>query len=163
PASDPTPEPYHLIDQLAEEFARRYRLGQRPSLTEYIDRYPELAEEIRELFPALARLEQAEEELHRDSPDRGPQPALAQLGDFRIVREVGRGGMGIVYEADQLSLGRRVALKVLPHQAAHDRRATERFRREARAVARLHHTNVVPIFEVGQEGDVSYYAMQFIR
>ena len=71
--------------------------------------------------------------------------------------------MGVVYEAEQVSLGRRVALKVLPWQVAKDRTTLERFRREARASARLHHTNIVPVFEVGQDGEVRYYAMQFIQ
>src|SRR5262245_36377086 len=74
---------------------------------------------------------------------------LVQLGDFRIVREVGRGGMGIVYEAMQESLGRRVALKVLPAAARLDARHQQRFEREARAAARLHHTNIVPVFGIG--------------
>ena len=71
--------------------------------------------------------------------------------------------MGVVYEAEQISLGRRVALKVLPRQVSGDRMVQERFRREARAAARLHHTNIVPVFEVGQDGDVRFYAMQFIQ
>ena len=71
--------------------------------------------------------------------------------------------MGVVYEAEQISLGRRVALKVLPRQVSSDRMVQERFRREARAAARLHHTNIVPVFEVGQDGDVRFYAMQFIQ
>ena len=71
--------------------------------------------------------------------------------------------MGVVYEAEQVSLGRRVALKVLPRHAAADRMTLERFRREARAAARLHHTNIVPVFEVGQDGDIRFYAMQFIQ
>ncbi len=85
------------------------------------------------------------------------------MGDYRIVREIGHGGMGVVYEAEQISLGRRVALKVLPWQVARDRTSLERFRREARASARLHHTNIVPVFEVGEDGEVRYYAMQFIQ
>ena len=85
------------------------------------------------------------------------------MGDYRILREIGRGGMGVVYEAEQESLGRRVALKVLPRPIARDGTALARFRREARAAARLHHTNIVPVFEVGQDGDVCYYAMQFIH
>ena len=86
-----------------------------------------------------------------------------RLGDYRILREIGRGGMGVVYEAEQISLGRRVALKVLPRQVSGDRMVQERFRREARAAARLHHTNIVPVYEVGQDGDVRFYAMQFIQ
>jgi serine/threonine protein kinase/Flp pilus assembly protein TadD len=84
------------------------------------------------------------------------------LGDFRLLREVGRGGMGIVYEAEQISLGRRVALKVLPFAATMDPRHLQRFQNEARAAASLHHPNIVPVYAVGCERGVHYYAMQFI-
>src|SRR6516165_4122487 len=156
---------YDLFDELAEEFAERYRRGERPSLQEFIDRCPAMGDEIREMFPALVEVEQAEEVL---APVKAPAarpstPALRQVGDYRIIREVGRGGMGVVYEAEQVSLGRRVALKILPGVVANDRKALERFRREARAAARLHHTNIVPVFEVGRDGDVAFYAMQFIQ
>jgi WD40 repeat protein/serine/threonine protein kinase len=158
--------PYALLDQLAEEFADRYRRGERPSLVEYTDRYPDLAEEIRELFPALVEVEQVEEDrrVEPTGPTAAPGPAPPpRIGDYRILREVGRGGMGVVYEAEQVSLGRRVALKVLPRSTVSDGSRVERFRREARAAARLHHTNIVPVFEVGQDGDSVYYAMQFIQ
>src|SRR5277367_788433 len=156
---------YGRFDELAEEFAERFRRGERPSLQEYVDRLPEMAEEIREMFPAMAEVEQADGDARGDAVP--PLPPLAshlkQIGDYRILREVGRGGMGVVYEAEQISLGRRVALKVLPEQASCDRVIQERFRREARAAARLHHTNIVPVYEVGQVGDVRFYAMQFIQ
>src|SRR5439155_25830628 len=87
---------------------------------------------------------------------------LDRIGDFRILREIGRGGMGVVYEAEQESLGRRVALKVLPLHSASDPKLLARFRRESRAAGQLHHTNIVPIFEVGEHGEHCYYAMQFI-
>ena len=156
---------YALFDEMAEEFAGRYRRGERPSLQEYIDRCPAMADEIRELFPALVEVEQAEEVLEprHDPAASRSAPAMRQVGDYRVIREVGRGGMGVVYEAEQVSLGRRVALKILPGVVAKDRKALERFRREARAAARLHHTNIVPVFEVGQDGDVVFYAMQFIQ
>jgi serine/threonine protein kinase len=155
---------YALLDQLAEEFAERYRHGERPSLQEYIDRHPDLADDIRELFPALVKVEQAEEQAREPTPVSPPEaPPLRQVGDYRVLREVGRGGMGVVYEAEQTSLGRRVALKVLPQSVSRDDKALERFRREAKAAAKLHHTNIVPVFEVGQEGDVCFYAMQFIQ
>ncbi|MCH7687519.1 MAG: protein kinase, partial [Planctomycetes bacterium] len=85
------------------------------------------------------------------------------LGDFHIIREVGRGGMGIVYEAEQESLGRRVALKVLPKQMLLDPKQKKRFSREAKAAAKLHHTNIVPVFGVGEHDGLQYYAMQFIH
>jgi WD40 repeat protein/serine/threonine protein kinase/tetratricopeptide (TPR) repeat protein len=157
---------YALLDQLAEEFAERHRRGERPSLREYTSRYPDLANEIRELFPALVEVEQVEDDRRVDStgPTTRPGPAPPrQVGDYRIVREVGRGGMGVVYEAEQVSLGRRVALKLLPRGTIQDGWKVERFRREARSAARLHHTNIVPVFEVGQDGDSVYYAMQFIQ
>src|SRR5205823_6547365 len=84
------------------------------------------------------------------------------FGDFRIVREVGRGGMGVVYEAEQLSLGRRVALKVLPFAGTMDYRQLQRFYNEARAAASLHHPHIVPVYAVGSERGVHYYAMQLI-
>src|SRR5205085_3871780 len=86
----------------------------------------------------------------------------ATLGDFRLVREVGRGGMGVVYEAEQLSLGRRVALKVLPFAATMDPRQLQRFHNEARAAASLEHPHIVPVYGVGSERSVHYYAMKFI-
>src|SRR4029077_17846690 len=90
-------------------------------------------------------------------------PPLGQVGDYRVLRGIGRGGMGVVYEAEQFSLGLRVALKVLPRQVSQDLKTLARFRREARSAAQLHHTNIVPVFEVGKEGEASYYAMQFIK
>ena len=158
-----------MIDLLAEEFAARYRRGERPALQEYLDRYPNLADDIRALFPALVEMAARSRKTMAARqcmalPAAGPLPPLLhQIGDYRLLREVGRGGMGVVYEAEQVSLGRRVALKVLPLRACGDRTALERFRREARAAAKLHHTNIVPVHEVGQDGDVCYYAMQFIQ
>ena len=112
----------------------------------------------------------SEPTVDRDPGSDGPQPPYAaapgkerRLGDYRILREIGRGGMGVVYEAEQVSLGRQVALKVLPGQVAGDRLALERFRREAKSAARLHHSNIVPVYEVGRDGEVAYYAMQFIQ
>ncbi len=156
---------YGRFDALAEEFADRFRRGERPSIQEYVDRLPEMAEEIREMFPALVEVERADGDV-RDAPIAPPTHSalhLSQIGDYRILREVGRGGMGVVYEAEQVSLGRRVALKVLPSHVVGDRKTQERFLREAKSAARLHHTNIVPVYEVGRDGDVSFYAMQLIQ
>src|SRR3954454_4685101 len=153
-----------LLDRLAEEFAERCRRGEPGSISEYERRYPEHAEAIRELLPTVALMEQLKRRGQRDR-DRGEgpdRPLPERLGEFRILRELGRGGMGVVYEAVQESLGRHVALKVV-HHAHLDPRRLGRFRREAQAVAQLHHTNIVPIFAVGEQDGLPYYAMQYIR
>jgi WD40 repeat protein/serine/threonine protein kinase len=156
------------VERLAEEFAARLRRGERPALSEYTAQYPQYAEQIQELFPALAMMEQlkpAEGDL--TGPENAPRPEdvppLECLGDYRIVREVGRGGMGIVYEAEQQALGRRVALKVLPRKLLADSQHRRRFEREARLAAKLHHTNIVPVFGVGEQDGLPYYVMQFIQ
>src|SRR5262245_9009965 len=171
-----SPEPIG-VEQLAEEFLDRHRRGEKPSITEYTEKYPDLAAEINDLFPALVLMEDLKPV--SESP-KGPATAttpdgssgtasttarrkLERLGDYRILREVGRGGMGIVYEAEQISLGRRVALKVLPAQSMLDARQQQRFQREAKAAARLHHTNIVPVFGVGEHDGLHYYVMQFIN
>src|SRR5271166_5228277 len=162
PSSESNP-----LDQLAEEFVERYRRGERPGLTEYIQRHPELEGEIRDLFPGLVLMEGIRPEIgeatgaYADLPAQGKRPE--RIGDYRILREVGRGGMGIVYEAEQESLGRHVALKVLPSHALLDTRLLQRFQREARAAARLHHTNIVPVYGVGSDDGLHYYVMQFIQ
>jgi hypothetical protein len=171
------------VEQLAEEFLERHRRGEKPSITEYTDKYPDLAGEINDLFPALVMMEDLKpvsESPNGSATAAGSEPGalatgastgsstttrkkLERLGDYRILREVGRGGMGIVYEAEQISLGRRVALKVLPAQSMLDSRQQQRFQREAKAAARLHHTNIVPVFGVGEHDGLHYYVMQFIN
>jgi serine/threonine protein kinase/WD40 repeat protein len=155
-----------LVLELAEEFLDRYRAGQRPALKEYVDRHPDLAAEIREVFPAMAMMEHialADETIDSDQNGAVTVPRLEQLGNYRVIREVGRGGMGVVYEAEQVSLGRHVALKVLPPQSLRDVKQRRRFEREARAAAKLHHTNIVPVFGVGEQEETPYYVMQFIQ
>jgi serine/threonine protein kinase len=114
--------------------------------------HPEIATQLEECICGIEFIHEAESPLAWSRP----------VGDFRILREIGRGGMGAVYEAEQLSLGRRVALKVLRFGSVSDPAALERFRREAETIANLHHTNIVPIFSVGQDRGVNYYAMQLI-
>lgn len=155
------------LDVLADEFVARLRAGSCPSITEYVQRCPELEEDLRELLPAIALVERLGSKEHADCVQLRVEEQLAKrvthrLGDYRIVREVGRGGMGIVYEAIQESLGRRVALKVLTAGAVHSPGRLKRFLREAQAAAKLHHTNIVPIFGVGEEDGLHYYVMQFI-
>ncbi|HZU39166.1 MAG TPA: serine/threonine-protein kinase [Gemmataceae bacterium] len=147
------------VAEVVDAFRDSVRRGERPDIEEYALRYPHLADILRRVLPALEVLR----------PQEGSSPSLstvedvpAVLGDFRILREVAKGGMGIVYEAEQISLRRRVALKVLPFAATMDARHLQRFHNEAQAAACLHHTNIVPVFSVGCERGIHFYAMQFI-
>lgn len=152
------------LDELAEDFLARQRRGESPSVQQYAADHPDLAEEIRELFPAMAAMERLKARGERTSGGQaslGPVK-LDRLGDFRIIREIGRGGMGIVFEAEQESLNRRVALKVLPRQALLERRHLARFKREARLASRLHHTNIVQVYGVGEQDGFHYYVMQYV-
>jgi serine/threonine protein kinase/tetratricopeptide (TPR) repeat protein len=150
-----------LAARLADEYAERLARGEQPCAEEYVQRYPDHADVIRNLFASLRLLRQS----GGSPPGRaaGELQAECPLGDFRLVREVGRGGMGVVYEAVQLSLGRRVALKVLPFAAALDAQQLQRFRNEAHAAAQLQHPHIVPVYAVGCERGVHYYAMQFVE
>jgi serine/threonine protein kinase len=156
------------LENLLEEFAGRLEAGEAVEVAAFAEAHPEHAEQLRRVLPTMLVLA----DLGRSASSSGAAPASAGseseaapgvLGDFRIIREVGRGGMGIVYEAEQVSLGRRVALKVLPFAATMDPRQLQRFHNEARAAAGLHHTNIVPVYGVGNERGVHYYAMQFIE
>ncbi len=153
------------LDRMAEEFVARYRAGERPSLTEYTERMPYRADEVRDLFPALVELEQLKPPEGESTGDFVPPIGPAdpeQIGEYRILRRIGLGGMGVVYEAVQESLGRHVALKLLPYEVLANPRRLARFRREAKAAAGLHHTNIVPVFGTGHADGRHYYAMQFI-
>lgn len=154
--------------ELAEEFLERHRRGESPAVSEYERRHPDLAAEIRDTFSAIVMLERiapadASGEVTIAEAWRDGPPGVQRLGDYRILREIGRGGMGVVYEAEQLSLDRHVALKVLPEGLLRDPKQRARFEREARAAAKLHHTNIVPVFGYGEDGGTPFFAMQFIR
>jgi WD40 repeat protein/serine/threonine protein kinase len=152
-----------LMAVVAEEFLERLDRGEQPDIEEYAGRYPEIATFIRQMLPTLQLLRTPSGDLSWTGTIGEPAGVRGCLGDFRLMREVGRGGMGVVYEAEQISLGRRVALKILPFAAALDSKQLQRFKNEAQAAAHLHHTNIVPVFGVGCERGVHYYAMQFIE
>ncbi len=155
------------LANVVEEIAARLHAGEAVDLDAYVREFPEFAAQLQELLPALKLMANLSRSVAQQSAVSGEQSALGtsdagQLGDFRLIREVGRGGMGVVYEAEQVSLGRRVALKLLPFAAALDSKQLLRFQNEARAAAQLHHTNIVPVYFVGTERGVHFYAMQFI-
>jgi serine/threonine protein kinase len=173
PAVRTTTRPEALEDPRIAGVVRDYQaaleVGQRPDRDELLAQHPALADALAECLDALEFMHAAAPQLQpSDLPHASAACGLeflptSPLGDYRLVREIGRGGMGIVYEAEQLSLGRRVALKVLPLAAALDARQLQRFKYEAQAAAHLHHTNIVPVYAVGCERGVHYYAMQFIE
>lgn len=149
-----------ILGRIMDEFMDAVRDGRTPPLTEYVRQYPGLEQDIRDLLPLVSMVEHAPPTEVAGEPQHTHVPNT--IGDYEILSEIGRGGMGVVYRARHVGLGREVALKVLPRSVIPDEHSRERFQREARAAAQLHHTNIVPVFEVGQDGDVLYYAMQFI-
>lgn len=142
------------IVRILDQYVAELKAGGAPSREELLKRHPHLAGQLDACLAGL-------EFIHSAEIAGAREPHM--LGDFRILREVGRGGMGAVFEAEQISLGRRVALKILRFGGVSDPEAVERFKREAETVANLHHTNIVPIFAVGSERGVNYFAMQFIE
>ncbi len=125
--------------------------------------HPAIAERLRACLASLQLVERATGELAGAVPEELRPDEPVCLGDFRLLRPVGRGGMGVVYEAEQVSLRRRVAVKVLPFAAALDPRQLQRFKNESLAAAQLHHTHIVPVYYVGCERGVHFYAMQFVE
>jgi serine/threonine protein kinase/Tfp pilus assembly protein PilF len=166
-AGSPSASNSSVLAELVDRLTGQVQAGEAIDWEAVARQYPEHVEELRGLLPALGAIDELsrsrDEALSGVGRIRVPvELESGVLGDFRIIREVGRGGMGVVYEAEQVSLGRRVALKVLPLAATMDPRHLQRFHNEARAAASLHHEHIVPVYGVGQERGVHYYAMQFI-
>jgi hypothetical protein len=154
--------------RLIESLTQKLHLGQAIDWAALAREHPEHAEKldaIRPALEALGQLSRAGESAVSGlaPPIRSDESSPDTLGDFRILHQIGRGGMGIVYEAEQVSLGRRVALKILPFAGALDAKQLQRFKNEAQAAAHLHHTNIVPVHYVGCDRGVHYYAMQLIE
>jgi serine/threonine protein kinase/WD40 repeat protein/tetratricopeptide (TPR) repeat protein len=187
--ADPAPSSARdPLGPVVESFLARLRSGERPSLTEFIERYPELAGEIRELLPAMVEMEQlgslggasvkaaaGVSKVIASATDAGNAATGAlsaegegpnffpwRLGDYRIIRAIGEGGMGVVYEAVRESLRSHVALKVMHPRFRASASYLRRFHNEARSAAQLHHTNIVSVFDYGEHEGVCYYAMQYI-
>lgn len=155
-----------ILEKIVEQFTARLRAGEHPAIAEYQEAYPDLKDEIEDLLASVAMIEQLKsnpgnsEVKNRRSLEE--VSSLEQIGDYRIEREIGRGGMGVVFEAIHESLGRRVAIKVVPTPLIHGNRIVERFKREAQSAARLHHTNIVGVFGVGEGDGYHYYVMDFV-
>jgi WD40 repeat protein/serine/threonine protein kinase len=155
------------LEDLVEEFFARLEGGERPDLEEFIAQHVQHADRLRRILPTMRMLA----DLSRGESSAGLAPASPfetdepprTLGDYQIIREIGRGGMGVVYEAEQISLQRRVALKILPFAAVLDSRHLQRFKNEALAAAHLDHPNIVEVYGVGCERGVHFYAMRYVE
>ncbi len=156
-----------LLDQIVEDYTRRTRDGDAPEIAAYKRKYPSIADEIEDVLSSVAMIEGLKAETRdpqtgTDSVKNADLSSMKQLGDYVLIREVGRGGMGVVFEAVHQSLGRRVALKVMLEHELESEKQIARFRREAQAAARLHHTNIVSVFGVGESNGYHYYVMEYI-
>jgi serine/threonine protein kinase len=152
-----------LLGRLLDEYLTALERGSPLDLEELTNNHPSLEDEIRQFAASLDFLHRATRPLQGAAADSAPSIAgPKRLGEFLIGAEIGRGGMGVVYEAVQAQLDRKVALKVLPFAAAWDQKQIARFRNEALAAAQLHHPNIVPVFAVGEDRGVHYYAMQHV-
>jgi hypothetical protein len=153
------------VVEALDEYLAELEAGHKSERLAFLARHADIAAALAQCLEGMDALQQSSSARHR-SANSGSATADWQpgtvLGDFRIVREVGRGGMGVVYEAEQVSLGRRIALKVLPFALTLDTRQLQRFKNEARAAAQLHHQHIVPVYYVGSERGVHFYAMQYI-
>ncbi|MCA9190149.1 MAG: protein kinase [Planctomycetales bacterium] len=153
------------IEHAMELYLEHLESGSPVDRQDFLAKFPDIAEELDGQLEALEFLHvtapQLSEAATGTADDQLAEPTT--LGDFRLRRPIGRGGMGIVYEAEQLSLGRRVAVKVLPFAAMLDTKQLKRFQNEARSAAMLEHSHIVPIYFVGRERGVHFYAMQFIE
>jgi serine/threonine protein kinase len=147
-----------------EEYFLLLQNGAEPERSEFLEQHPSIAGPLGACLDGLSLVQNVAREFALDSEPceilRVPAPST--LGEFRLIREIGRGGMGVVYEAEQLTLGRHVALKVLPKAGSLDARQLQRFQVEAQAAALLHHEHIVPVFAIGQDQGAHYYAMQLI-
>jgi serine/threonine-protein kinase len=154
--TDPLDDP--AFAALLEEFLSRARRGEGPSVEDYAARHPDLAGPIREIFPTLLVLQG-----NRAAPTQPVDSLPAALGGYEIVREVGRGGMGVVYEARQTALNRVVALKMVLHAGHAGGDDLRRFAAEAEVVASLDHPHIVALYEVGTCDGHPYYTMKLIE
>lgn len=158
----PTKADHFDLDKIGEQFAEAIRVGAYPNIDVYLKLYPENADEIRELLESISLIETFKQSKRAVSDPSARDTTFTELDDYKIIREIGRGGMGVVFEAIHEPLSRKVAIKVLANNLLGESKHLIRFRREARAAAKLRHTNIVPVFGVGTSGEHHYYVMDYI-
>ena len=174
PAGNPEmPEDAHdgaseqLLDSIVDEFTSQIRAGLNPQVIDFQERYPQLHCQLEELLGSVKAIESLKSTAAGNagssaSFDRTQFPMPETIGEYQVLSELGRGGMGVVYLGKHQTLGREVAIKVLPPSLAASEDRVDRFQSEAQAAARLHHTNIVGVFGVGQNDSFHYYVMDFV-
>ena len=174
PAGNPEmPEDAHdsaseqLLDSIVDEFTSQIRAGLNPQVADFQERYPQLHCQLEELLGSVKAIESLKSTAagkagSSASFDRTQFPMPETIGEYQVLSELGRGGMGVVYLGKHQTLGREVAIKVLPPSLAASEDRVDRFQSEAQAAARLHHTNIVGVFGVGQNDSFHYYVMDFV-
>ena len=157
-----TQDQQERLTQVLDQFLRQLEAGEHPNPDELAGRHPDLAEHLRKYIGSLRSLQKAAGGIGMPIDFAIPSDG-ERLGDFRLIREIGRGGMAVVYEASQISIGRLVALKVLPQAAMLDTKQIARFRNEAQALGQIEHPHIVPIYSVGQDRGTHFFAMRLIE
>ena len=150
------------FEELVDLYLDRCHLGDVPDTATFVAEHPEHAAELLETLPLLNDLEKIGDNARGRAVDTVAELPELPGSDFRLVRKIGGGGMGVVFEADQISLGRRVAVKLLAPSLVSDTTRREQFEREARLVAALSHPNIVSVIGAGQSAGVCYYAMELV-
>jgi eukaryotic-like serine/threonine-protein kinase len=153
------------LEEAATDFLNQLRAGDAPDVEAFVQRYPKLEAELREFLPFVAAMEdwKSNQELQSLKHPLPEQFDLERLGEYRIIREIARGGMGVVFEAEQEPIARRVAVKLLPWKFSEASPWGQRFHHEARIAARLQHAHIVPVFSFGEQDERFYYVMQLIE
>lgn len=165
PLGELSPAEQQKLTEILDEYLQQIEDGKSPDVDRLLTEHPQWKGVLQRYFESLGVLHHAAQGINAPAPELPAAidlPNNRQLGDYEIRRQIGRGGMGIVYEARQISLDRRVALKVLPLAAVLDQKQIARFRRESQAAAQLHHPHIVPVFGVGCESGVHFYSMQLV-
>ena len=158
-----------IIEQAVQRFVDAQLQGQKPDIDEFAKQYPKFESQIRQRLQNLDKIDSLFDCLMQaDDSDfanaiEGHDLIGQKLGDFEILKMVGHGGMGAVFLAQQVSLDREVALKVISSVGGQQAKHLDRFKRESKVLAKISHPNIVPIYEVGQHGPYSYFAMEYVK
>src|SRR6056297_2375317 len=147
------------VNQAIAVYLEGVASGQPPDQELFLAKYANIRTELESFLNAYGNLNRLE---FAATHERNDEHAARQIGDYFLLRNVGQGGMGVVFEATQLSLNRRVAIKLLPFLATLDQRRVDRFRIESMAIASLDHPNIAEVFAVGHDDGLHYFAMRFI-